>query len=150
MYYSNKHERDEGKTGMSWNVKLCTWIIREARALWTTRNQETHLPENGNSKAEQEIYAQIHRLYDMHDEIGHQDRILLEEPIEEKLKRPLTVLRQWIRNTVPVINRCIYDYQNKLRTGQRDIRQYFQRVQPIPAQTPCNNSINQSGSTIPE
>ncbi len=147
QFFATKINRRSDDTGINWNVKLCSWVIREARQVWSTRNEEVHRPDDGNSKAEQAIYEQIRKLYDLRDEIGHQDRILLDEPIDEKLKRPFQVLQQWVRSTTPAINRCITDFQNKLKTGQRDIRQYFQRNQPIP-QLVVNPT--ESESTIPE
>ena len=114
-----------------------------------TRNQEIHELDEGNSKAEQAIYEQVRKIYDLQGNIAHQHRVLLDKPLEDKLRRPFPVLQQWVRNTFPSISRCITDFQDKLRTGQRDIRQYFQRVQPRHNQ-PVENPSPQSESTIPE
>ena len=141
-FFSRQPDRHCDNTGLVWNVNLCKWIIRESRQVWLNRNQEVHQPDEGNSKAEQEIFAQVQHLYELQDEISQQDRRILDEPMEEKLNRPISVLRQWVRNTVPVLNRCIHDYQNKLHTGQRDIRQYFQRVPPKPPYHPAPNNPN--------
>ena len=122
QYYRQKETRRSQNTGMLWNIKICTWMIREARQMWLTRNDEVHQLDDGNSKAEQAIFEQIRRLYELKDEIGHQDKILLDEPLDDKLKRPIPILQQWIRNIVPVLNRCRKDFQLKLKTGQRDIR----------------------------
>ena len=138
--------QDNSETGMVWSVKLCIWMIREAWQAWQSRNEEVHKPDDGKSKAEMAIHEQIRKLYELRDDIGHHDRVILDEPIEDKLRRPFPVLQQWVRNTVPAINRCISDFQKKLRTGQRGIRQYLQRQQPV-----LSNSVtSQSESTIPE
>ena len=146
QHIHQKHSRRIDESGLAWNEKLCTWVIRESRQVWLTRNQEVHEPDDGHSKSEQALFEQIRRLYDLSDQISHQDRVILDEPIEEKLLRPTQVLQQWVRNTVPVITRCISDFQEKLNTGQRDIRQYFQREPP----DQHSNSNPESGSTIPE
>lgn len=53
--------------------------------------------------------------------MGQQDKILLNEPVEEKLGRLFPVLQQWVRNMVLGINRYIRDFLDKLKTGQQDI-----------------------------
>lgn len=146
QYLSTNNTRHSDENGIAWSVKLCSWMIREARQVWLSRNEDVHKLDEGKSKSEQALFEQIQKLYALRDEVGHHDRALFDEPIEEKLGRPFPFLRQWARNTVSVINKCILDYQNKLRTGQKDIRQYFQREQPLP---PIETST-QSESTNPE
>ena len=109
--------RHSADTGIAWSVKLCSWMIREARQVWLSRNDEVHKPDDGKSKTERAIHEQIQKLYELRDDVGHHDRVILDEPIEDKLRRPFQVLQQWVRNTVPVINRCMNDFQQKLQTG---------------------------------
>ena len=146
-HFATKHERGADETGLAWNTKLCSWIIREARQVWLQRNDEVHTANDGNSKMERETLDQVQKLYSMSSDISYLDRQIFAEPIEEKMKKPIQTLKQWLRNTVPVVNKCMRDYAQKMRSGQRDIRQYLQRQQPIGQ--PVDNPA-QSESIIPE
>ena len=143
-FFAAKQQRRVDETGLVWSTQISSWIIREARQLWLDRNREVHEPENGNSKAEQETLEQVRLLYKLREDISYLDRTILDEPIDMRLQRPISVLQQWVRNTAPVLSRCINDYQQKIRSGQRDIRQYLQRQQPNaePLTLPQSESIN--------
>ena len=142
-YYEAKDQRRKDETGLVWSTQISSWILSEARKLWLDRNFEVHEQDNGNSKAEQKILEQVRQLYRLRNDIGYLDRAILDEPLETRLQRPIPILRQWVRNTAPVLTRCVKDFQQKLRSGQRDIRQYLQRQQPLaePLTLPLSESI---------
>ena len=158
QYFDNKPERREDEKGIVWSTKICTWMIREARQLWLTRNAEVYDSEEGSAKKEADIIQQVRKLYQLGGDMSHLDRQIFEEPLDNKLKRPIHTLQQWVKNTIPVANRCIRDFQQRLRTGQHDIRSYFSRKElhnnaasKKSTTTPIENrTVQKSESTIPE
>lgn len=110
-FFASKQNRRINETGLVWSIKLTSWMLREARAVWLSRNHEALEPDNGNSKEEQEILEQVRNLYKSCDDISHLDRAILDVPITERLQRPIPVLTQWIQNTAPIITGCICDFQ---------------------------------------
>ena len=124
-------------------------MIQESRQVWLKRNEDVHNTnsDSGMSKSDQETIEQIRHLYSLSDDVGHIDRVIFAEPLETLLQRPIDLLQQWLRNTTPVVNKCIRDFRARLASGQRDIRQYLQRQQPI---APPGNKTPKSGSTLPE
>ena len=85
-YLGLKHDRRKDKTGLTWSIKLSAWMLREARQVWLARNKEVHEPDDGNSKAEQEILEQVRTLYGFRDDMSHLDRTILDEPIDTRLQ----------------------------------------------------------------
>ena len=147
QFYAARPNRRVDESGTVWSIKICTWMIQEARQTWLKRNEEVHQRDTGNSKADQEALAQVRHLYSLSDDVSHLDRAIFDEPLATRLQRSTDSLQQWIRNMTPVVNKCIRDFRAKLASGQRDIRQYLQRQQPIDQP---RSSTTKSGSTIPE
>ena len=124
-FASTNDRKSRSEVDTEWSVKLACWLIREARALWLSRNDEVHTPDDGRSKAETETLERVRNLYKLGDEISHHDRDIFDEPIEEKLRRPINSLRQWVKITIPTVNKCMRDFKEKLRSKQHDIRNFF-------------------------
>ena len=148
QFYASRSQRRVDETGLVWSTKVCSWMIQESRQVWLKRNEDVHKTSSENiTKSEQETLEQIRHLYSLSDDVSHIDRAIFAEPLETLLQRPIDSLQQWLRNTTPVVNKCIRDFRAKLASGQRDIRQYLQRQQPI---APPGNKTQKSGSTLPE
>lgn len=143
----NVKKKDRGK---EWNAKLSCWLIREARQVWLNRNEEVFSPDNGNSKAEQEILAQVRHLYEQANEIGQHDRAIFDEPIENKLSQPTATLKQWVKNTIPTVSKCIRNFREKLATNQSDMRNFFKprktgTTTPTQDEAVADEQFNMSG-----
>ena len=144
-FQSSSGRGSPSEVDMEWNVKLACWLLREARSLWLARNDEVHTPDDGRSKAEEEILEQVRNLYSFGDEMSQYDRAIFDEPIEEKLRRPINSLRQWVKNTIPTANKCMRDFKAKLQSKQHDIRRFFQPKGANASTTPkCNNHTDRT------
>ena len=88
-------------------------------------------------------------LYKLGDEISHHDRDIFDEPIEEKLRRPISSLRQWVKITIPTVNKCMRDFKEKLRSKQHDIRNFFKsKSTKITRANDSPRSDNHDDSTV--
>ena len=123
-----KDREKEGTWGDSWNAKVSAWMIIEARKMWLTRNKEVfEASERGEARNEIEACEQVRKLYELANEVGHHDRTIFDMPLEERLRLPWQTLQKWTNNTLTTVRVCIKDYQEKLKSNQRDIRGFFQR-----------------------
>ena len=136
--------------GQEWSIKLTCWLVREARSLWLTRNDEVHTPNDGCSKSELEVLEQVRNLYKLEGEMSQHDRAMFDVPIEDKLQQPIKSLRRWVKNTIPTASRCIRDFKEKIRSKQKDIRSYFTSTSKSSATTNAtttNDNFHQTSST---
>ena len=138
-----------GGVDIEWNVKFSCWLIREARSLWLSRNEAVHTPDEGRSKAEADTLEQVRNLYKFGDEMSQHDRIIFDEPIEEKLRRPIQSLRQWVKNTIPTANKCMRDFKLKLRTRQHDIRSFFRPKPTTSTKTKATQKVHDHSDQTP-
>ena len=66
-------------------------------------------------------------LYTLQTEIGYSDRGIFAQPIEERLQLPTQQKMTWVTNTTRTMQVSMAEFAEKQTTGQRDIRQYFQK-----------------------
>ena len=127
-YLALKPDRRLDQKGTVWATKTASWLILEARQKWLERNNEAHNHNDGQSKTERETLEQVRNLYNMGADMSQHDRTMFDEPLEERLQRPILVLQQWVKHIIPTVNRCIRDFRQKLHDKQSDIRKFFQQT----------------------
>jgi hypothetical protein len=59
------------------------------------------------------------------------DRRVLDVTLEERLQSRISELLAWVETMLPVINRYVRDAQAQIRTGHRDIRDFFSRAPAV-------------------
>ena len=69
----------------------------------------------------------IRHLYSLQTEIGYHDWDIFAQPLEERFQLPTHQKMTWVTNTICTIKVSMEEFAEKQTTGQRDIRQYFQK-----------------------
>jgi hypothetical protein len=54
-----------------------------------------------------------------------QDQLVLDVPLEERLKSRTSELLAWVKTISPVINQSVSDARAQIHTGHQDILSYF-------------------------
>ena len=112
-FFELRTNRQLDQTGKVWSTKIFEWFILEARKQWLEWNKEVHESDNGQSKIEQDTIEQVRNLYSLRDDISQHDRAIFDEALEERLQQNILTLQQWVRNTMPIVNRYIRDFVRK-------------------------------------
>ena len=74
------------------------------------------------------LNQQIQQLYELQHEVTTHDRQIFTLSLAEIQGKSITYKKQWVENTRHTIYKCIEDYQEQQKRGQKDIRSYFQPV----------------------
>ena len=69
----------------------------------------------------------IRHLYTLQNDIGYHDRDLFAQPLEERLRLITHQKMTWLTNTTRTMKVSMEEFEHKQTTGQRDIRQFFQK-----------------------
>ena len=56
------------------------------------------------------------------------DRVMFDMPLANRLQQPLHILKSWLQQTYITAKICIDEHTQKIKSGQKDIRQYFQNM----------------------
>ena len=56
------------------------------------------------------------------------DRVMFDMPLAQRLQQPTQTLKTWLQQTYITARICIDEHAQKLKSGQKDIRQYFQNT----------------------
>ena len=96
--------------------------------LWQQRNAAVHENSKVNPTVENIVNQQVRNLYDLQQEMHPHDRQIFHLPLEELLEKKISYKKQWIEQTRITAHQCIAAHQQKMKHGQKDIRQYFQKT----------------------
>ena len=66
-------------------------------------------------------------LYTLQDAIGYHDRDLFHIPMADRMALTEKQKMTWIEQTTRTMKVSMDEYQQKQTTGQRDIRQFFEK-----------------------
>ena len=96
--------------------------------LWQQRNAAVHENSKVNTTVETIVNQQVRNLYELQHEMHPQDRQIFHLPLEELLEKTILYKKQWVEQTRITAHQCIAAHQQKMKHGQKDIRQYFQKT----------------------
>ena len=109
----------------TWARQVSTWFLHRGHELWLARNKEAHSTEITTSTMDYILNQKIDQLYSQANNINYHDRDIFHDPVEEKYKLSEKQKTTWIEQTTKTLKKCTEDHQKKMRTGQKDIRQFF-------------------------
>jgi len=116
-------------TSNNWSRKLSLWLTMQGHEAWQARNQQIHAKTTSKSPMTTFLNQKIHHLYQLQYEIGYHDRALFHQPIDDRLALTDKQKMTWIENTTNTMKVSMEDYAIKQKSGQRDIRQFFDKKQ---------------------
>ena len=108
-----------------WILILNNWLVLQGFDLWMQRNKALHDNTEQPNITHQILNEKIKHLYTLQHDVGSHDREIFQTPIEEKFKLTLQQQKIWIDTTATTIHQCIYEQNQKMSTGQLDIRTFF-------------------------
>ena len=107
---------------------ILSTIFDQVQQVWQCRNAQTH----GVDAALQDQYRQeqlITRIDAVYGQIpnllAHDRDVFSSLPRSDLLSGPTSTLATWLRMAEPTVQRCLADAKVKLRTNQRDIRDFL-------------------------
>ena len=109
---------------IQWATKLSKWYMEQGYELWKQCNTTIH-EETNESNIHTILNQKIEHLYSLQTELNHKDHDIFHIPIEERYKLHEKQKRIWIETTTHTVNKCIYEHQEKMSTGQTDIRTFL-------------------------
>jgi len=104
------------RTGATWAVNVIAALFQQWLSLWKLRNEDRH-GRDSTSRAEasrRQAIREIELLYNKYDQVLPSYRWILEEPLEEKLNWTTNLMRAWISNFKPILEK---GYTTELETG---------------------------------
>jgi hypothetical protein len=119
--------------GKYWARHLITFLWQQNRKLWKGRNEQVHQPNDEETDSPQErqnLQNRIELLYTSKDKLREADkRNFFSQPVREVTKGPTRELRAWITTSEPPIKKAIQDAVVLGRLNNRDIRDFFEKLQ---------------------
>ena len=98
--------------------------MQQGFELWLIRNQQNN--ETADiSPVHTQLNAEIEELYQHQHEVMTNDRGLFGIPIEERYQLTAHQKKAWISETKKTVKYSEKEYQQKMSSGQQDIRTYF-------------------------
>lgn len=127
-------------------AKVVNWCIEKSYKRWKTRNAAVHHTDENDreNQEDEEVTAQIERMYRLADEIGADDREFLGMPIEQRHQQHRNTKRQWIAITTPTLVKCANDFRTRLAKGYKDKRTMFVRTNKHTNQHENNDNEQQN------
>ena len=115
-----------------WLRKIGRWFIQKGHDLWLMRNQTIHKTEDKETHIDEVLNQKIRNLYSLQADIGYHDRSIFDQPLEDRLTLPHHQKMTWISQTTRTMKVSMEEFKNKQTTGQRDIREFFQKCTQSP------------------
>jgi hypothetical protein len=134
----------EHKTmGDAWSARVTGWWFTTVHKIWLDRNSDLYQPEdNEMTRQQEEILAQVQELYKSENDLSHHDRHIFDIPVETRIKQHWRTLKAWVDLTTVTVRTCINAYHERMRIGQRDIRDFFTIRRQARSQTADMSSNN--------
>ena len=120
----NTHKNMHQQT--TWSRQVSTCFLHRGHELWMASNKEVYSNKNNNSTMDYILNQKIDQLFSQENNINYHDRDIFHEPVEEKYNLTEKQKITWIEQTTTTLKKCKEDHQTKMRTGQKDIRQFFE------------------------
>ena len=100
------------------------------RKIWKARCNRVHQRDLTRcaDRAYQEAVNQTRAMYGAKEQLLAADRVLLDTPLEDRLRMPPDSLISWVKMTYDTVRQCILEAQDAAAAGSRDIRTYFKKT----------------------
>ena len=119
-------DRSNSKNNI-WQNKLRSWLVHQGYELWLQRNNSLYEQHKSTTALESIFNNKICQLYRLQDDIGYHDCGLFQVPLAERLNMSVNQKMTWIEQTSQTMKVNMEEHQQKMRTGQKDISQFFQK-----------------------
>ena len=84
-YYRDTHEPYNPKLrGTTWTRNLIVFMWTEVHALWKTRNEQVHNPDNTLQR--QDLEQQVSELYNQEDQVLAEDRNIFSMSLQDRIR----------------------------------------------------------------
>jgi hypothetical protein len=127
---------DRRNNGKYWARHLITFLWQQTRKLWKGRNEQVHTPNNQDKDSPQDrknMQHKIRLLYQWKGEVREADRRnFFAQTVDDVIEGPTRELRAWITTYEPPIKKAMQDALVLGRLKNRDIRDFFERLQRKP------------------
>jgi hypothetical protein len=119
-------------TGVIWARKLVNILWTIVRAQWDSRNADRHgrIPEESQSIRRDRLAQQVSTQYQLAPLMQATDRTLVEEPIENKMRKSLGSIALWLQHTRPTIRLSTDAATQAISRTHTRITKYFNPTKP--------------------
>jgi len=115
------HNHKDHQLHRQWAIKLSTLLTHHGYDAWILRNKQIHKEGDTTTNIHEYLNTKIHQLYNLQNEIGHHDRAIFHQPIEDRLNLSEKQKMEWIDHTTKTIKVSMEDFKKKQTQGQKDI-----------------------------
>jgi hypothetical protein len=119
------------KTGTVWSSKLIEFLWLQMKRAWKERSDKLHDRDGtiAKQRRREEISKKITALYELKPLLSAADQPLLDsKSLYYRLNQKTHQMEHWYDNNVRVIHFCVQQHKERTRKGNRDIRNFFDRV----------------------
>jgi hypothetical protein len=120
-------------TGAMWARKLVNILWTIIRAQWDSRNADRHgrTPEESQSIRRDRLVQQVTTQYQLAPLMKATDRTLMEEPIEQKMRKSLGSIALWLQHKRPTIRLSTDAATQAISRTHARITKYFNPTKPV-------------------
>jgi hypothetical protein len=130
------------KTGPVWSSKLIEFIWLHMQTAWKARSDALHDRDRTLAKQRRrdEIITKVKAIYELKPLLSAADRPIIDSKnLYNRLNQKTHIIEHWYDTNVKVIHYCAQQQQERLAKGNRDIRNFFKRVEDIDDDDPSDN-----------
>jgi hypothetical protein len=112
-------------------VKLIALIWEQWHHIWGVRNSEVHGQDAASrAQAERALLSQaVREVYDQRQHMEPQvASLLLHQNEHEHLRRPRSVIRNWLAVNLPIVRRSVRRVKKWSARGMQSLRSYFTSI----------------------
>ena len=95
----------------------------EAHALWKTRNEQVHNPDNTLQR--QDLEQQLSELYNQEDQVLAEDRNIFSMSLQDRIRQQSQQLHDFIQIHQPTIAHSIREQITRANANVRRLTEYF-------------------------
>jgi hypothetical protein len=120
------------KTGPVWSAKLIEFLWLNLKSAWKERCDHLHDRDGkiAKQRRREEIQKKITSLYDLKPLLSAADRPLLDsKSLYYRINQKTYQMEHWYESNVRVIHYCVQKQQERIKQGNKDIRNFFTRIE---------------------
>jgi hypothetical protein len=120
------------RTGPVWSAKLIEFLWINLKAAWKERCDKLHDRDGilAKKRRREEAIAKVKALYELRPLLSVADRPILDsKSLFYRINQKTHQMEQWYDTNVKVIHYCVQQQKERLEKGNRDIREFFKRIE---------------------
>jgi hypothetical protein len=135
-------------TGDIWARKLVNILWKIIRPQWDHRNADRHgrTTEESQSIRRSRLEQAVTEQYDKAGLMLASDRILIEEPIEKKMRKSLGSIALWLQHTRPTIRLSTKSATTAISRTHARITNFFSKNRPPQQQHPSKKDCEDTAA----